>query len=66
MVTKGDRWWAGKRWIRGLGLAYAHIICGMGGQCGPVNSPQYSVITYMGKESEKMDMCVRITQSLCC
>ena len=30
------------------------------------NSIQYSVITYMGKESEKrMDTCIYITESLC-
>ena len=28
------------------------------------NSPQYSVMVYVGKESEKEWMC--ITQSLCC
>ena len=31
------------------------------------NSTQYSVITYNGKESEKiMDICICITESLCC
>ena len=32
-----------------------------------VNSMQYSVKTYMGKEPKKaMDMCICITESLCC
>ena len=30
------------------------------------NSTPYSVIIYVGKESEKMAMCVCVTESLCC
>ena len=30
------------------------------------NSAQYSVMTYMGKESKTVDICTRITDSLCC
>ena len=32
------------------------------------NSTQYSVIAYMGKESEKEGLCtyIHITESLCC
>ena len=30
------------------------------------NSTKYSVIIYIGKESEKEWMCVRVTESLCC
>ena len=30
------------------------------------NSAQYSAITYMRKESEKMNICICITESLCC
>ena len=29
------------------------------------NSTQFSVMTYMGKESEKVDMCMCIMDSLC-
>ena len=33
----------------------------------PGNSTQDSVVTYMGKESEKkMDMCKHVTESFCC
>ena len=32
-----------------------------------VNSTQYSVVTYMGKESEqKRDICICVTESTCC
>ena len=55
----------------GLKLWTKHIytvVFGTDGQWGPVystgNSTQYSVITCMGKEVEKIDMC--ITESLCC
>ena len=44
------------------------ILYGMDGQLGPAashrESTQYSVITYMGKESQKG--YVYITESLCC
>ena len=30
------------------------------------NSTQYSVIVYVRKESERMDVCICITKSLCC
>ena len=30
------------------------------------NSTQYSVVTYMGKESEKVDICICITDSFYC
>ena len=30
------------------------------------NSTQYSVMAYMGKESKKVDICICITDSLCC
>ena len=30
------------------------------------NSTQYSVGTYMRKESERVDICVCVTESLCC
>ena len=31
-----------------------------------MNSTQYSVGAYMRKESERVDICVCITESLCC
>ena len=30
------------------------------------NSTQYSVITYMGNESKRVDICLCTTDSLCC
>lgn len=30
------------------------------------NATQYSVMIYVGKESERMDMCTHMTESLCC
>ena len=32
----------------------------------PGNSTRYSVMTYMGKESKKVDICIYTTDSLCC
>ena len=57
MVTKGDRVWGGD----GLEVWDWHVhttVYGMDGRWGPAvcstgNSTQYSVMTYMGKESEK-------------
>ena len=44
-------------------------VYGMIGQRGPVveqqYSTQYSGITYVGKESERMDMCICMPGSLC-
>ena len=30
------------------------------------NTAQYSVVAYMGKESKRVDICICITDSLCC
>ena len=65
MVTKGDRW-GGQRWTGDLRLTHAH--CGilndwlMGTCCTAQETPpnQYSVIIYMGKESEKEWMYVYV------
>ena len=60
-VTKED---IGEGWTGFGGSAYAH--CDIwndwpGGPAGDTgNSTQYSVIIYMGKESEKEWMCVRV------
>ena len=58
----------GEGWISGLGLAYAHYcawkVNTMEGQQGSAEQhrelSQYSVITYMGKESKKEWICVYI------
>ena len=35
--------------------------------CSAGNYPQYSVMTYLEKESEKrVNVCIHITDSLCC
>ena len=33
--------------------------------CSTENSTQYSVITYVGEDSERMDVCICMTGSLC-
>ena len=57
MATKGDRWVGGRD---GLGVWDWHThteVYGMTGQWGPAysteNSTHYSVIIYVGKESER-------------
>ena len=66
-LPKGKCGW-GREWVGSLGLAWHTIVYGMDGQWEPLhstgNSAQYSVITYMGKESEKEWTC--ITALLCC
>ena len=46
------------------------VVYGMDGQWKPLhstrNSIQYSVITYMGKGSDKKCLYICITESLCC
>ena len=63
ILTKGDRWGVGRR--DGLGVWDWHMhtdIYGMIGQWGLLystgNSTQYSVLIYVGKESEREWICV--------
>lgn len=42
----------------GLGLSYAHYCLWNGWLSG--TSTQYSVITFMGKESEKEQVCIYV------
>ena len=56
MVTKGDRWRGGMDWGFGIGmhiLLYMEWIVNEDLPYSSGNSTQYSVITYVGKESEK-------------
>ena len=63
MVIKWNR--RGRGRTEGLGMAYAH--CGIWSDWplstwySTGNSTQYSVIIYMGKESEKEWMCVHVS-----
>ena len=54
----GDGGW-GEGWTGGLGLAYAHCGVWNAGQWGPAaqHRTQYSVMVYVGKESEREWMC---------
>ena len=67
--TETDSWLPKGTGGRG-GLVYAH--CGIwndwpNGTCSIAeNSTQYSVIIYVGKKSERRDMYVCMTESLCC
>ena len=60
MSTKGDRLCGGMYWS--LGLAYAHYYMCNGWSTGTCyiaqETTQYSVMTYVGKESEKEWICV--------
>ena len=69
MVTKGEMLWEGItqelrinthillyiRWITNKDLLYS-----------TGNSTQYFVITYMGKESEKMNIYIYTQEPVCC
>ena len=69
LVSKGTGW----RGRDGLSVWDWHVhtvVCVMTGQLGPPvysteNSTQYSVVIYVGKESERMGVCTCTTESLC-
>ena len=65
--------WTGCGERDGLGVWDWHmhtVVYGMTDQWGPAvqsgNLTQYSVMIYMGKESEKEWMCIRVNESLLC
>ena len=55
MVIKGETWWEGMVGSSGMGHIHTSTwsIVNRDLLCSPENPTQYSVITYMGKESEK-------------
>ena len=60
----------GINWEIGIGIytpLYIKLITNKDLLYNTGNSTQYSVMTYMGKESKKrVDICIWITDSLCC
>ena len=63
MVTKEERWGRGMDWEPRIGIsALLYIECIVNGDLlyGTENSSQYSMISYMGKESEKEWICVYV------
>ena len=63
IVIKGDRW-GGEGWTGSLGLVYAHLsiwndwpMANWDPLYNTGNSTQYSVVIYMGKESERKWIC---------
>ena len=60
MATKGDQWGTGGMdWGFGPGIGTPEV-CGMTGRGGPGNPTQYSVITYVGNDSEWERVCVHV------
>ena len=63
MVTKGDRWGEGVNWGFEIGTCTLYIECLASGDLlsaqGTLRN-QYSVIIYIGNESEKERMCVYV------
>ena len=66
---RGGRWGSGMNSEIGIDIytllcikqiTNENILCSIG------NSTQYSVMTYMGKESKRVDTCTCVTDSLCC
>ena len=57
-------------YIKSLGLAYVYTtiykIISKDLLYSTGSATQYSVITYMGKESEENGICICLTESLCC
>ena len=56
-------------WERGPGictLRYMEQLANRNQLYTTENSAQYSVIIHVGKESERIDMCMCMTGSLCC
>ena len=71
IVTRGDRWGGGRDGLEVWNWHMQTEVYGMTGQQGgPMNSTenstQYSLIIYVEKESERKDVCIRMTGSLCC